>query len=223
MQERRAVFPIADSGGDAATAFAEIGQRWHAAGVWGISHSTFERVLGRKLSSEQAAGELADDVMLLIADHLAFKEAESARGKLFISYARSDRAWLAAVKTQLAALLEQSIEVWDDSEIPPGSDFERAIQRAIGASRASLLLVTPKFLDSSFIQERELPFLLRAHDNDLLQIFWVHIQRSPYEATPLGKLQASHDPKRPIAEMSPSEQREAIAQICLQVARSIKR
>jgi len=114
-------------------------------------------VLGREIASKEEARRLAENLMLLIADHLAFQDAEFQRDKLFLSYARTDRDWLAAVKTQLRALPEQSIEVWDDTVISAGASFEREIQRAMAASRACLLLVTPEFLSSRFIREHELP------------------------------------------------------------------
>jgi hypothetical protein len=222
MQERRAVFPIAGSGGDAATAFAEMGQRWHAAGVWGVSRYSFDTVLGREIASQEEARRLAENLMLLIADHLAFQDAEFQRDKLFLSYARTDRDWLAAVKTQLRALPEQSVEVWDDSVISAGASFEREIQRAMAASRACLLLVTPEFLSSRFIREHELPFLVRAVHAGLMRILWLHIRRASYEQTELADIQAAHDPKRPVAEMVASEQRETLARVCLEIARYMR-
>ncbi|MGG5890119.1 toll/interleukin-1 receptor domain-containing protein [Falsiroseomonas sp. HC035] len=222
MQERRAVFPVASAGGDAAAVFAEMGQRWHAAGVWGVSRTSFERVLGHGIQTKADARGLAEGLMMLLADHFAFQDAEFERTKLFVSYARADRDLLLTVKTQLRSMPERSVEVWEDSEIAPGTDFERQIQRAMSASRACLLLVTPDFLSSAFIREHELPFLVRASEHDLMRLFWVHARRAPFEGTALAAKEAAHDPKRPIAEMPPSEQRECLAQICLEVARCLR-
>jgi internalin A len=160
--------------------------------------------------------------MILVADHFAFQDKDFERGKLSVSYARADRDWLMTVKTQLRSLPEQAVEVWDDSEITLGTDFDREIQRAMSASKACLLIVTPDFLASDFIRRHELPFLVRASENDLMRLFWVHARRAPFEETALATKEAVHDPKRPLADMPPSEQQECLAQVCIEVARYMR-
>jgi hypothetical protein len=222
MQERRAVFPLAASRGDAATVFGEIRQRWHANNAWGVSQSIFERVLGRSIGSQAEAHLIAQELMLLLSDHFAFQDREFQRNKLFISYARIDRDWLVAVRTQLRSMPDQAVNVWDDSQIPPGADFEHEIQRAISGSRASLLIVTPAFLASDFIRNHELPFLVSASDRDLIRLFWIHARKAQFEDTPLAAKQAAHDPNKALATMVPSEQRECLSQICLELARFMR-
>ena len=222
IQERKAVFPILASGGDAAAVYGEMSHHWHAAGIWGVASASFASVLGREVNSSEAARELADALMTLVGDHFAFQTASPGRNSLFFSYARSDLGWLVTIKDQLRALPEPAFVMWDDNEILVGSRFEREVQKALRASRACVLIVTPEFLSSDFIRQHELPYLLRARDNGLMEIFWVHVRRCDYAGTALGGIHAAHDPKIPIEELPPSLQREAVAAIGLKIARSLR-
>ncbi|MDE3745108.1 toll/interleukin-1 receptor domain-containing protein [Methylobacterium radiotolerans] len=211
-QERKAVFPIAASGGDAAAVYDEILQRWSSAGVWGVSREAFASVLGRQVESERTARELVDDLLTLFEDHLAFESDLTHRNKVFISYARSDMDWLRSIKTQLGPLPAEGHQFWDDNQIPVGAAFDREVQIALRGAGACLLLVTPAFMASEYIREHELPFLLRARENGFLEIFWIHVKRTR-DLGPLASIQAAFDPKFTLDESPPTRQRELVGDI----------
>src|SRR4051812_42584795 len=86
---------------------------------------------------------------------------EMAREKLFVSYSHSDRPWGARFLEHLAPLERRGLlDVWSDFQIEVGAEWERAIEEALGAARAAVLLVTPSFLSSPYIWAKEVPRLL---------------------------------------------------------------
>ena len=90
---------------------------------------------------------------------------EAGNGKTviryFISYAHKDTK----LKTQLLEPLEQYLntsknyyfEAWDDEVIITGEDWHEKIQAAVAGCHFGLLLVSPNFLGSEYIENHELP------------------------------------------------------------------
>ena len=80
-------------------------------------------------------------------------------------------------------------------------------------SRVAILLVTPEFLASDFIAHRELPPILEAAEQRGLTLMWIAVKVSAYEETPIRDYQAANDPRRPLDELSSSEQDRALLKI----------
>lgn len=80
------------------------------------------------------------------------------RTKIFVSYSRDDGEWLGRLALHIA-VLERSglIDVWSDARIEAGADWERAIELALSSAKIAVLLVSPAFLASPFIWQREMP------------------------------------------------------------------
>jgi hypothetical protein len=99
------------------------------------------------------------------------------------------------------------IDAWDDRRIEAGDDWEREIHSAIDRARVALLVVTPRFLASPFIMERELPLIL-AVAGDGLTVLWMPIEGAfygpgaPSSVEPITRFQAISSPKRPLAGRS---------------------
>lgn len=136
--------------------------------------------------------------------------------KIFISYAHEDADWLAELKKHLRPMIRSSrIDVWDDTRIRPGADWDKDIKAAIEAADLTVLLVTPEFLDSDYIVEHELPHLLKK------RVVWVAVQHSLYRLTEIGRLQAAHPPDSPLASLTMSERTKAWVQICEQIEQEL--
>jgi hypothetical protein len=141
------------------------------------------------------------------------------RTQVFVSYSHKDKKWLEKLRTMLQPLVRnEAIEVWDDSRIKPGAKFKEEIQQALTTAKVAVLLVTPDFLASEFIQERELPALFSAAEKEGLTIFWIACSASGYEGTPIEEYQAANDPKRPLDGLSRARLNEELVSI----ARKIK-
>jgi hypothetical protein len=141
------------------------------------------------------------------------------RHQLFISYSRADREWVDRLKTMLAPLVRgDDLRLWDDSQIPPGARWQEEIARALATARVAVLLVSADFLHSDYVNNKELPPLLRAAEEEGLVLLWVCVRHCLVEDTPIHDFQAAIDPGRPLAALAPWEQDEALAK----VAKAIK-
>ena len=89
------------------------------------------------------------------------------RTKVFISYSHQDAQWLKRLHVHLRPLVRNStIDLWDDTKISPGSQWQEEIAKAVKASRMAILLISADFLASDFIASDELPPLLEAAENE---------------------------------------------------------
>ncbi len=92
--------------------------------------------------------------------------------KIFISYSHEDEAWKDRVASHLKVLQEQGIlEIWDDREIRLGEEWLPEIEEALNSSDVAVLLVSPDFLTSRFILDKEVPRLLERRETDHMEIF----------------------------------------------------
>jgi hypothetical protein len=144
---------------------------------------------------------------------------QPARDQVFISYSHKDKAWLEKLQTMLKPLVRKnSISVWEDTKIKPGSLWKEEIQRALALAKVAVLLVSDNFLASDFIAEHELPPLLEASKKEGLTILWVCVGACLYEETEIKDYQAAHDdPSRPLNKLSRAEQKEVLASICRRI------
>ena len=82
---------------------------------------------------------------------------------VFVSYSHKDKRWLDRLVTMLRPYVQRNgISLWNDRDIQPGSRWRGAIAEGLNRARVALLLVSPDFLASDFIQQQELPALLAA-------------------------------------------------------------
>lgn len=88
---------------------------------------------------------------------------------IFVSYASYDNKsenleerWLDRLLQFLKPLnLDNSISIWADTELRIGENWRSEIRRAIDEAKVAILLVSPAFLASEFIQTKELPQILQ--------------------------------------------------------------
>ena len=140
------------------------------------------------------------------------------RNQVFVSYAHDDAKWRDEFTLMFdPAVRRGSISLWSDESIAVGRDWSKTIDKALESACAGLLLVTPHFLKSEFITDIELRRLLNLAKTAGVAIHWVPVSPSLYTETPLGEIQASWDPARPLDQLSVVEQHAAVQKICLQI------
>jgi hypothetical protein len=84
--------------------------------------------------------------------------------KLFISYSRDDLKFRSALEMHLAHLVGVGlVELWHDSMIEPGEEWEPKISANLEAAQVFLLLVSPSFNASRYIQGKELTRAMERH------------------------------------------------------------
>nr|MBW4596902.1 leucine-rich repeat domain-containing protein [Brasilonema angustatum HA4187-MV1] len=136
------------------------------------------------------------------------------RNLVFISYSHKDQKWFDDLKTHLEPLIrEKDLQLWDDTQIQAGAVWRDEISKALAAAKVALLLVSPNFLASNFINKNELPLLLEKAGAGVT-IFWIPLRFSSYKETAIEKYQAAHDPKKPLSSLSEAEQDGAWVDIC---------
>jgi formylglycine-generating enzyme required for sulfatase activity len=144
---------------------------------------------------------------------------QSQRHELFISYSHHDEHWLEKLRTHLKPLESlYGLERWDDSLIRPGDKWLEEIETALARAQVALLLVSPDFLASDFIQGNELPELLRSAEKDGLKIIWLPLRPSSWELYPdIRQYQAIMSPAKTLAQMSEVDQDLAMVEITKEI------
>ncbi|MGA2568943.1 MAG: TIR domain-containing protein [Terracidiphilus sp.] len=82
---------------------------------------------------------------------------------VFVSYAREDKRWLDPeyrfnlIPFLVESLRRHNVVFWFDTELKPGDEYKRNIDSEIDQARIAILVVSQHFLNSEFIESREMP------------------------------------------------------------------
>lgn len=147
----------------------------------------------------------------------------SKSNSVFISYSHKDYKWLNKFTPHLKVLEENNqLTVWNDTKIKPGTRWKNEIKIALSNASTAILLVTPDFLASDFINKEELPVLFRAAEKRGLLILWVAVKFSLYKETYIAEFQSANNPDKPLVSLSPAKAEQEIVQICQKVKEATK-
>ena len=122
---------------------------------------------------------------------LAGKKGDDAASplKVFISYSHKDEEFKDELITMLAGLQRQGIvDAWQDRRIEAGDEWYKSIQDAMNDCDLALLLVSPDYLASSFIQEEEQPKLLQRHQEIKLRVIPIIVRPCKWQSAPVLKV-----------------------------------
>ena len=148
--------------------------------------------------------------------------ADAAREHVFISYSHQDKAWLKRLQDMLQPLLRKnSIALWSDTGIKPGSQWKDEIERALATAKVAVLLVSPGFLASDFIAQHELPPLLDKAKQLGVRILWVYVSACLYKETEIAAYQAAHDIAHPLDKLRTAKRNEVLVQVCQQIKAAV--
>ena len=117
----------------------------------------------------------------------------------FVSYARRDADEVDRLRRVMLPLMKASAEFafgeWMDRQILPGQGWRTEIEAGLAGARFGLLLVSPEFLASDFIQEHEAPALLAKPVLVPVALHEVHFDGS-MALNGLHERQVFHDSRR---------------------------
>jgi hypothetical protein len=128
------------------------------------------------------------------------------RTKVFISYSHDDLDWLKRFSQHIAVLERQKlVDIWSDTRIGVGSDWEGEIESALTAARVAVLLVSPAFLASDYIWQYEIDRIL-AHYRQGMHLLPLIVRPCAWRLErSLFKLQARPSDGRALSQGSDSQ------------------
>lgn len=149
---------------------------------------------------------------------MSSEQITEVRNKVFISYSQKDDKWLKRLQTHLKPYeREYGLEVWDDTRIDAGREWEEEIQKALASTKVAVLLVTANFLASDFIMREEVPKFLDAAKKGGATILWIPISFASYEASKIIKFQALGKLSQPLDSLKRSDRDKALADIAKKI------
>jgi hypothetical protein len=151
------------------------------------------------------------------ATGVAPKESGRERNLVFFSYSHNerDREILSAIKKALGPIFQgQTIEMWDDSHIEPGQDWEREIKDALARAKGAVLIVSQDFLNSTFIYNEELPVILKGVEDEGIKLMWIAAEETFVKKTKISKYQALHNPEETLDSFTGKQLKDKIFEIC---------
>jgi hypothetical protein len=127
--------------------------------------------------------------------------------QIFVSYSHKDRQFLDRLHVFLKPLQrEETVDIWDDTRIAAGSDWQAEIRKALTAAQVAVLFVSADFLASDFIVKNELPPLLAQAESGGTVILSVIVGPCRFHETKsLSRFQAVNEPSKPLRALPPVE------------------
>lgn len=111
--------------------------------------------------------------------------------EIFFSYSKAD----VKLRDELAKHLrdlerKRVINVWDESEISAGKERTEEIEKHLNSARIILLLVSPDFIDSDELWQRDVKIAMKRRNAKEALVIPVLLRTCEWKATQLGGLQA---------------------------------
>jgi pimeloyl-ACP methyl ester carboxylesterase/tetratricopeptide (TPR) repeat protein len=167
-----------------------------------------------RIAAKLGNRELAEELEVI------FTPGAGRVNRIFVSYSHKDRDWIERLKVMIAPYLraaESELDLWEDTQLEAGQQWDVKIQSALESAGVALALVSADFLASPYVMEKELPALIKAADEGGLRLLWVYISAAGWEETQVSHFQATHDTKTPLDSRPVSEQEEILKSVARQV------
>jgi tetratricopeptide (TPR) repeat protein len=140
--------------------------------------------------------------------------------RVFISYSPEDAALKGELVKQLR-VLERSglVDVWSDDQIEPGANWRDEIDQRIKSSDVALLLVSASYLSSPFLNDSEIPELLKQREAAGLVVIPVILGDCLWQHNPaLAPFQPLPKNAKPISRHKENKRAKALAEVAEAVA-----
>ena len=122
---------------------------------------------------------------------------------VFLSYSHKDESLKAKLEAHLSTLKNQGlIEAWHDRQIKAGDDFNSVISAELDRANIILLLVSPEFLSSRYINDVEIKRAMQRHDAGEARVIPVILRECDWHTAPFGKLVAAPKDGKPVKSWS---------------------
>lgn len=134
--------------------------------------------------------------------------------EIFVSYSHRDKPWLERLKVHLKPLeRDHQVILWSDTKLRAGDKWRSEIDKALERAKVAILLVSADFLASDFIENNELPPLLKAVEKKGTVILPVIVGSCAFLHSRISQFQAINDPKQPLNVLSEGQLDEVLLQV----------
>jgi len=132
------------------------------------------------------------------------------QSKIFVSYSHKNSQALKQLQPFLKTLgRDCSIEIFMDTDIKPGEDWNKKIMEALDTATAAVLFISQDFLASDFIYGEELPRILAREAARELTVLPVFLDISDFRNfDKLTRLQGIGTPDSPLLSRDPQERKQ---------------
>jgi hypothetical protein len=143
---------------------------------------------------------------------------------VFVSYSHLNKDWLNRFRTVFKPLSRYAeIDLWSDERIKPGENWRDEINEAMDEAVVAVLLVSIDFLNSDFVANKELPYILAAAQKRKLKVLWIKLTPCLVGVTPLRHIQAAAGIPKPLNAMTDYEWMTAFCKVCGEIDVIIKK
>ncbi|ESA34523.1 tir domain-containing protein [Leptolyngbya sp. Heron Island J] len=140
---------------------------------------------------------------------------------VFISYSHRDEELKEELEMHLSALKRQGkIKPWQDRAIEAGTEWDAEIKTKLEAAQIILLLVTPRFLFSEYINDIELKRAMERHEAGTARVIPIILKPVDFKGTPFAKLQALPKDAKPVTRWD--DQDEAFVNVVRGIRRVVE-
>jgi len=133
--------------------------------------------------------------------------------RIFISYAHADEQWKDRILMHLVPLSRnERIIVWHDESLKLGEQWEKKIDEQLSSADIAVMLISPAYLASNYISDKEMPKLLDRQRLEQIVILPVILVPCLWQMVNwLSKIQVLPRGGKPVSDYNKPD--EAIAQI----------
>jgi hypothetical protein len=115
-------------------------------------------------------------------------QSKTPAPKIFISYSHQDEKFKDELVKMLTGMQRRGvIDAWQDRRIEPGEEWFKAIKQAINECDLALLLVSADFIASRFINDEELPDLLKRREQEGMTVIPIIVRDCLWQSEPVLK------------------------------------
>lgn len=185
---------------------------------WAIKHIDLLSVMEKRGKRVPSLTKITTEAISSVETAQVITEA-TAKKKIFVSYSHSDSEYLLRLQTHLKPLENRiEIELWADTRLVGGDDWNAEIEKNLAECSLAILLVSADFLASDFIIKHELPPLLKKNEENGCRIVPIIAKPCIFTAIKeLAKFQSLNNPNESLCSLSEAKQEEIYAKAAMQV------